>query len=59
MRRRLGFFDVDDQLKRLGDLGNRLTAFRSTGDFEASRVELKAALCIRVGRRACVRGSIR
>ena len=29
MRGQLGFFDVDDRLKRLSDLGDRLEAFRA------------------------------
>ena len=44
MRGQLGFFDVDDRLKRLSDLGDRLEAFRSAVDFELFRPELNAAL---------------
>jgi hypothetical protein len=39
-----GFFDVDDRLKRLSDLGDQLEAFRAAVDFEMFRPELNAAL---------------
>jgi IS5 family transposase len=39
-----GFFDVDDRLKRLSDLGDQLEAFRVAVDFETFRPELNAAL---------------
>src|SRR5271154_6513279 len=44
MRDQLGFFDVDDRLKRLSDLGDRLEAFRAAVDFELFRAELNVAL---------------
>jgi transposase, IS5 family len=44
MRGQLGFFDVDDRLQRLSDLGGQLEAFRATVDFEMFRAELMAAL---------------
>jgi IS5 family transposase len=44
MRNRPGFFDVDDRLKRLSDLGDRLEAFRAAVDFEMFRPDLDAAL---------------
>jgi len=44
MRRQAGFFDVDDRLKRLSDLGDQLEAFEAAVDFEAFRPELNAAL---------------
>jgi transposase, IS5 family len=44
MRGQLGFFDVDDRLKRLSDLGDQLEAFASAVDFEAFRADLVAAL---------------
>ena len=44
MRRQAGFFDVDDRLKRLSDLGDQLEAFEAAGEFEAFRPELNAAL---------------
>ena len=44
MRRQAGFFDVDDRLKRLSDLGDQLEAFAAAVDFEAFRPELNAAL---------------
>jgi transposase len=39
-----GFFDVDDRLKRLSDLGDQLEAFRVAVDFGTFRPELNAAL---------------
>jgi hypothetical protein len=39
-----GFFDVDDRLKRLSDLGDQLEAFRTVVDFELFRPELNMAL---------------
>jgi hypothetical protein len=45
--RQPGFFDVDDRLKRLSDLGDQLEAFRAVVDFEIFRPELKAVLPIR------------
>src|SRR5580704_10954007 len=44
MRRQAGFFDVDDRLKRLSDLGDQLEAFEAAVEFEAFRLELNAAL---------------
>src|SRR3984893_6807856 len=44
MRSQPGFFDVDDRLKRLSDLGDQLEAFRSAVDFEMFLPELNAAL---------------
>ncbi len=44
MRGQLGFFDVDDRLKRLSDLGDRLEAFRAAVDFELFRAELNVTL---------------
>src|ERR1700726_3953637 len=44
MRRQAGFFDVDDRLKRLSDLGDPLEAFEGAVDFEGFRRELTAAL---------------
>ena len=32
-----GFFDVDDRLRRLSDLGDQLEAFRGAVDFEIFR----------------------
>jgi hypothetical protein len=37
MRGQPGFFDIDDRLKRLGDLGDQLETFRSAVDFELFR----------------------
>ena len=39
-----GFFDIDDRLRRLSDLGDQLEAFRVVLDFEIFRPELDAAL---------------
>ena len=39
-----GFFDVDDRLRRLSDLGDQLEAYSATIDFEIFRPELEAAL---------------
>lgn len=44
MRGTPGFFDVDDGLKRLSDLGDQLEAFRTAVDFEIFRTDLLAAL---------------
>ena len=44
MRGQRGFFDVDDRLKRLSDMGDQLEAFGFAVDFEAFRPELVAAL---------------
>ena len=39
-----GFFDVDERLKRLSDLGDQLLAFAAAVDFEVFRAELTRAL---------------
>ena len=44
MGRAPGFFDVDERLKRLSDLGDQLEAFTAAVDFEGFRPELEAAL---------------
>jgi transposase, IS5 family len=44
MRGQRGFFDVDDRLERLSDLGDPLEAFRAAVDFEMFRPDLDAAL---------------
>ena len=44
MRDQPGFFDIDDRLKRLSDLGDQLEAFRVAVDFETFRPELNAVL---------------
>src|SRR3979411_2204530 len=49
MRGQPGFFDVDDRLKRLSDLGDQLEAFRAAVDFETFRPELNAALSYSIG----------
>ena len=54
-----GFFDIDDRLRRLSDLGDQLEAFRVVLDFEIFRPELDAALAYSDGRKAGVRHSIR
>ncbi len=44
MSRQAGFFDVEDRLKRLSDLGDQLEAFAAAVDFEIFRPALDAAL---------------
>ena len=44
MTKQSGFFDVDDRLQRLSDLGDQLEAYRAAVDFEMFRAELDAAL---------------
>ena len=39
-----GFFDVDERLRRLSDLGDQLEAYGRVVDFELFRPELEAAL---------------
>ena len=59
MRGQLGFFDVDDRLKRLSDLGDRLEAFRAVVDFELFRAELNVRSATRTDRKAGDRSSPR
>ena len=44
-----GFFDVDDRLKRLSDLGDQLNAFAKVIDFELFRPDLLEALAYSSG----------
>lgn len=44
MRWQRGFFDVDNRLKRLSDLGDQLETFGSVINFEIFRADLLAAL---------------
>ncbi len=44
MRGEPGFFDVDNRLKRLSDLGDHLEGFAAAVDFEMFRSDLIAAL---------------
>ena len=44
MVRQVGFFDVDDRLKRLSILGDQLEAYGATVDFEIFRTDLEVAL---------------
>ena len=44
MRGEPGFFDVDERLRRLSDLGDQLLAFTEAVDFEMFRADLDAAL---------------
>ena len=44
MVRQVGFFDVDDRLKRLSVLGDQLEAYGATVDFEIFRSDLEVAL---------------
>ena len=39
-----GFFDLDDRLKRLSDIGDQLEAYRSAIDFEMFRADLETAV---------------
>ncbi len=40
MRGQAGFFDMDERLKRLSDLGDQLEAFAGAVDFEVFRADL-------------------
>jgi IS5 family transposase len=42
--RQAGFFDADERLRRLSDLGDQLEAYGATVDFEMFRAELETAL---------------
>jgi IS5 family transposase len=44
MRGQAGFFDIDERLKRLSDLGDQLEAFAGAVDFEVFRADLVKAL---------------
>jgi transposase, IS5 family len=44
MARQPGFFDVDERLRRLSDIGDQLEAFGAVVDFEMFRPELEPAL---------------
>jgi transposase, IS5 family len=44
MARQPGFFDVDERLRRLSDIGDQLEAFTAVVDFEMFRSDLVAAL---------------
>jgi transposase, IS5 family len=44
MRGQPGFFDVDERLQRLTDLGDQLLAFAKVVEFEAFRPELTKTL---------------
>src|SRR5689334_7595609 len=46
-----GFFDVEDRLKRLSDLGDQLEAFAAAVDFELFRPALAAALAYADGQK--------
>lgn len=49
MGKMAGFFDVDDRLRRLSDLGDQLEAYGRVVDFEAFRPELEKALAYTSG----------
>ena len=51
MRGQPGFFDSDDRLRSLSDLGDQLAAFQVVLDFEIFRPELDAALAYSDGAR--------
>ncbi len=44
MARQPGFFDIDERLKRLSDLGDQLEAYAAAVDFEIFRSDLEKAL---------------
>jgi len=44
MAKQAGFFDVDDRLKRLSDLGDQLEAYAAAVDFEIFRADLEKTL---------------
>ena len=44
MSRHPGFFDMDERLKRLSDLGDQLEAFAAAVDFEMFRPTLDTVL---------------
>jgi transposase, IS5 family len=41
MKEQVGFFDVDERLRRLTDLGDQLEAYAATVDFEIFRYPWK------------------
>ena len=49
MRGQPGFFDVDQRLKRLSDLGDHIEAFQLAVDFEIFRADLMSALAYSAG----------
>ena len=49
MRSAPGFFDFDDRLRRLSDLGDQLEAYGRVVDFESFRPELERALAYSSG----------
>lgn len=51
MRGGPGFFEVDDRLKRLSDLGDQLEAFHAAVDFDIFRADLVKALAYSDGAR--------
>ena len=44
MRGQPGFFDIDERLRRLSDLGDQLLAFASVVDFEIFRPKLDGSI---------------
>ena len=44
MNGQIGFFDFDERLQRLSDLGDQLESYAATVDFEIFRSPLEAAL---------------
>ena len=46
-----GFFDVEDQLSRMSDLGDQLEGFSRAVDFEQFRPDLERALAYSDGRK--------
>ena len=54
-----GFFDFDDRLRRLSDLGDQLETFAAAVDFELFRPVLDAALAYADRAKGGARRSIR
>lgn len=59
MRSARGFFDFDDRLQRLSDLGDQLEAYSRVVDFASFRPELEWRLPIRAEPMAAGRPTIR
>lgn len=53
-----GFFDIEDRLKRLSNLGDHLESYAGAVDFELFRAALDAALAYADGSKGGPRRSI-
>lgn len=51
MAKQPGFFDMDERMRRLSDLGDQLEAYASAVDFEVFRPDLENALSYSDGAR--------